>query len=42
MKRAGFKIYTWTVNDPKDIQKMLALEVDAIISDFPERIKAFN
>ncbi len=41
MKRAGFKIYTWTVNDPKDIQKMLALEVDAIISDFPERIKAF-
>ena len=41
MKRAGFKIHTWTVNDPKDIQKMLALEVDAIISDFPERIKAF-
>ena len=42
MKKAGFKIYAWTINDPKDIEKMLALEVDAIISDFPERIKAFN
>ena len=42
MKKAGFKIYTWTVNNPKDAQKMLSFEVDGIISDFPERIKTFN
>lgn len=34
----GFKVYTWTVNKPKDIQKMLDAGVDAIITDFPERV----
>lgn len=35
----GLKVYTWTVNNPEDIQKMLNAGVDAIITDFPERIK---
>lgn len=35
----GFKVFTWTVNTPEDIQKMLNAGVDAIITDFPERVK---
>ncbi|WP_350286338.1 glycerophosphodiester phosphodiesterase family protein [uncultured Croceitalea sp.] len=35
----GFKIYTYTVNEPKDIQEVVALGVDGIFSDFPDRIR---
>ncbi|MFP9114126.1 glycerophosphodiester phosphodiesterase [Flavobacterium sp. RHBU_3] len=35
---AGYKIYTWTVNEPADIARMKALGVDGIITDFPERV----
>ena len=35
---AGFKIYTWTVNDPEDIQKMKDYGVDGIITNYPERV----
>lgn len=34
----GFEIHTWTVNEIEDINKMKRLKVDAIISDFPDRI----
>ncbi|MEO9512526.1 MAG: glycerophosphodiester phosphodiesterase family protein [Flavobacteriaceae bacterium] len=34
----GFKIYTWTVNDPGDIQLMKAYGVDGIITNYPERV----
>ena len=36
---AGFKIYTWTVNEPEDINAMQQLGVDGIITNFPERIQ---
>lgn len=36
--QAGYKIYTWTVNEPADIARMKALGVDGIITDFPDRI----
>lgn len=36
---AGFKVYTWTVNDPEEISRMKKMGVDGIISDFPERLK---
>ena len=36
--KAGFKIYTWTVNDPDAIQNLIDLGVDGIISDYPERV----
>jgi glycerophosphoryl diester phosphodiesterase len=29
----GYEIYIWTVNEPKDMQNFIALEVDGIISD---------
>ncbi len=35
---AGFKIYTWTVNEPEDIARMKQLEVDGIITNYPERL----
>lgn len=37
-KQAGFKIITWTVNDPENIERMKAYGVDGIISDYPERL----
>jgi len=37
IKQAGFKIYTWTVNEPEDIAEMKNLGVDGIITNFPER-----
>jgi len=36
---AGFKIYTWTVNEPEDIKAIKELGVDGIITNFPERVK---
>ena len=32
-----FKIYTWTVNNKRDISKMKLLKVNGIITDFPDR-----
>ena len=34
----GFKIIPWTVNDREDINRMKALKVDGIISDYPGRV----
>ena len=34
----GFKIYTWTVNTPEDLIFVKSLNVNGIISDFPDRI----
>ncbi|MEX0312784.1 MAG: glycerophosphodiester phosphodiesterase [Allomuricauda sp.] len=34
----GLKIYTWTVNEPEDIQKMKDFGVDGIISNYPELV----
>jgi len=35
----GFKVYTWTVNELEDIQKMIEFGVDGIITNYPERVK---
>jgi len=35
---AGLRVYPWTVNIPDDIQRVSRLDVDGIISDFPDRI----
>lgn len=39
IKQAGYKIYTWTVNEPEDILSMKRHGVDGIITNFPERAK---
>lgn len=33
----GLKVYVFTVNDPADIARVIALGVDGLISDYPER-----
>ncbi|WAC01468.1 glycerophosphodiester phosphodiesterase family protein [Lacinutrix neustonica] len=35
IKAEGYKVYTWTVNEYKDIERMVNYKVDGIISDFP-------
>lgn len=35
---AGFKVNTWTVNTKQAIKRMKSYNVDAIISDFPDRL----
>ena len=35
----GFKINTYTVNEPEDIKKVIALGVDGIFCNFPERLR---
>lgn len=38
IKDAGFKVYTWTVNEPQDIEAMKEIGVDGIITNYPERV----
>ncbi|WP_422857824.1 glycerophosphodiester phosphodiesterase [Flagellimonas sp. S174] len=38
IKKEGFGIYTWTVNEPNDIQRMIDFGVDGIITNYPERV----
>ncbi len=37
-QKNGIQLIPWTVNEPQDIQKMIAFEVDGIISDYPDRV----
>jgi len=39
IKKQGFKIYTWTVNDPDQILNIKDLGVDGIFTNYPERVK---
>ena len=39
LKAYGRQINTWTVNQPEDIRRMIALQVDGIIGNYPDRIK---
>ena len=38
VKRKGLVLHIWTVNDPEDMQRLIATGVDGIISDFPDRL----
>lgn len=38
IKEKGFKIFPWTINEPEDITFVQSLNVDGIITDFPERL----
>jgi len=38
MQQRGFKVYTWTVNEPEDIKKIKSFKANGIISDFPDRL----
>lgn len=38
-KDLGLCIAVWTVNEAEDIERMIALEVDAIVTDYPGRVQ---
>jgi glycerophosphoryl diester phosphodiesterase len=38
IKRQGFKIFTWTVNDPIQISRIRELGIDGIFTNYPERV----
>jgi len=38
MQSLKFKVYPWTINEPEDIIFAKSLQVDGIITDFPEKI----
>jgi len=35
----GVKVLPWTVNNPADMQKLIDMGVDGIISDYPDRLR---
>lgn len=37
-REKGMKIVPWTVDKPEDIKRMIDLKVDAIISNYPDRV----
>jgi glycerophosphoryl diester phosphodiesterase len=39
LHQAGFKVIPWTTNDPEKIRALIALRVDGIISDYPDRLQ---
>lgn len=38
MHDRGFKVFVWTVNKKRDIDRMISLGVDGIFSDYPDRL----
>jgi glycerophosphoryl diester phosphodiesterase len=38
-RRLGLKMIPWTVNERADIARVLELQVDGIISDYPDRVR---
>ena len=38
MQSKNFKVYPWTVNEPEDIIFVKSLNVNGIITDFPDRV----
>jgi glycerophosphoryl diester phosphodiesterase len=44
-RRSGLRITTWTVNKPEEMQRMIRLEVDGIVTDRPDLLadlQSFN
>jgi glycerophosphoryl diester phosphodiesterase len=38
LQNAGIAVFTWTVDDPRDIAHARSLGVDGLISNFPDRL----
>lgn len=36
--KKGLKVFVWTVNEPKDVQRVKSFNVDGIFSDYPNRL----
>lgn len=38
-QQLGLKVVVWTVNEPRDIERMIDYGVDGVISDYPDRLR---
>ena len=38
--RRDLRVVVWTVNDPAEMARLIALRVDGIITDYPDRLRA--
>ncbi len=38
MQQQQLKVFSWTINEPEDIQKIKSCKVNGIITDFPDRL----
>jgi glycerophosphoryl diester phosphodiesterase len=34
----NLEVHAWTINDEEDMERMIALGVDGIITDYPDRL----
>jgi len=41
-RRLNLKIDVWTVNEPEDLKRLIALPVDGIMTDYPDRMLALR
>jgi glycerophosphoryl diester phosphodiesterase len=39
-KDAGLQVVTWTVNEPAEMERLISMGVNGIMSDFPDRLRA--
>lgn len=39
-QQLGLKVVPWTVNEPRDMDRLIGWGVDGIISDYPDRLRA--
>jgi glycerophosphoryl diester phosphodiesterase len=39
-KDAGLQVVTWTVNEPAQMERLISMGVNGIMSDFPDRLRA--
>ena len=35
----GLRVIPWTVNDEKDVRRLVELGIDGLISDYPDRLR---
>jgi glycerophosphoryl diester phosphodiesterase len=37
-RRLNLKVHVWTINDPVDMQRLIEMKVDGIMTDYPDRL----